>query len=165
MTSAYLSAVMTNQQEQSRLDQLLRKVFKPGGWGMLLCVASFILASVLVAYVGLQWQERFSTTRLDAGTKTLTHAWEGSAYVELAPGAKANVVEYSNRREVHMLTGSAVLHVSGDQSMPTSLHIGNKAYPIADATVQVSVAAERNGVLSTNHELLVLQSAVPDPLG
>ena len=165
MTSAYLSAVMTNQQEQSRLDQILRKVFKPSGWGMLLCVVSFILASVLVAYVGLQWQERFSTTRLDAGTKTLTHAWEGSAYVELAPGAKANVVEYSNRREVHMLTGSAVLHVSGEQTVPTSLHIGNKVYPIADATVQVSVATERQGGLATNHELLVLQSATADPLG
>lgn len=165
MTSAYLSAVTMNQAEQSRLDRALRKVLKPGSWGMLLCVASFMLASVLVAYVGLQWQERFSTTKLDAGAKTLTHAWEGAAYLELSPGAKANVVEYGNRREVYMLTGSAVLHVSGDQAMPTSLHIGNKVYPIADATVQVSVASERHSGLATNHELLVLQHTVPDPLG
>lgn len=165
MTSAYLSAINRNQPTQSRVDHVLRKVFKPGGWGMLLCIASFILASILLAYVGLQWQERFTTTRLDAGAKTVTHVWEGAAYVELSPGAKANVVEYGNRREVYMLTGSAVLHVSGDHAVPTTLHIGDQVYRIADATVQVSVATERHSRLATTHELVVLQQPLSKQVG
>lgn len=113
-----------NRSEPFGTDALFAKLYKPNLLGLLLCVATFAVASIALATVVSLWQEGSTTQRMQSSQTVEQYSLGQQSILTLAPGTKLNVVSYANRIELYLLNGAIEARLNED--LPVHIHAGKE---------------------------------------